>query len=399
MVKIPRCTKPLLLAIAIASAMATTLSVSASRADAPPLPRAEAEAEATPKDGVAAPKESAATPLPPLQPHVHHAPPTVVRADQSLTIGASIDRPDRMKEAVVVYRHGDALKVARFERSSQGSHPYVAIIPAEDVSPPMLAYTIEIERTDGVRVADFATRAEMHDVVVAEEVADLRERAALARLEGRRSVVATSGEFVYFGDTQATVGDASAPVTRSFRDQYYRIEGSYTYRFLHTIAEFGIRAGVVRGQAVVPNERDPSKFDVGLNYGAPRLRLRAEDWLHFEMEGLTSVTEIGFAVGGGAAVLIGDPYGGKLTLGLEGVEVFGVRGYSRLDLVLTRRLTVAPIIEVTSMPHASSAGVRLLGDVVLDLGNGFGVALRGGYQARTFASGGPAAGASMSYAF
>jgi hypothetical protein len=132
---------------------------------------------------------------------------------------------------------------------------------------------------------------------------------------------------------------------------------------------------------------------------APRLRLRAEDWLHFEGEALTSVTEVGFAVGGGGAVIIGDPYGGKLTVGLEGIEVFGARGYSRLDLVVSRRLTVAPIIEVTTMPHASRAGVRLLGDLVIDLGQGLGLVVRGGYQARTFASGGPAVGLSASYAF
>jgi hypothetical protein len=371
----------LLLAVAIASATASFATAS----------RAE--------EGAATPTPTPATAAPALEPRVHHAPPSVVRADQPLELGARIDRPDRVKEAIVVYRHGTQTSVARFERSSQGSHPYVATIPAEHVSPPSLAYTIEIERTDGTRVADFASRDEMHSVVVAEDVTDVREKAALARLSGRRSVVATSGEFVYFGATDATVGSAAAPATKSFRDQYYRIEGSYTYRFLHTIAEFGIRAGVVRGQSVVPNERDPSKFDVGLNYGAPRLRLRAQDWLHFEGEALTSVTEVGFSVGGGAAVLIGDPYGGKLTLGLEGIEVFGVRGYSRLDLVLSRRLTVAPVIEVTTMPHASRAGVRLLGDVVVDVGQGFGLVLRGGYQARTFASGGPAAGASVSYAF
>jgi hypothetical protein len=381
MVKTIRRTKSLLLAAAIASAT-TGLALPASADEPAPRP--------TPT-----PTPSAAA----LEPRVHHAPPTVVRADQPVEIGARIDRPDLLKEAIVVYRHGSELSFARFERSSQGSHPYVATIPAEHVTSPSLEYTIEIERVDGTRVADFATRAEMHPVAVAEDVTDLREKAALARLSGRRSVVATSGEFVYFGATEASVGTSGTPTTKSFRDQYYRIEGSYTYRFLHTVAEFGIRAGVVRGQSVVPNERDPSKFDVGLNYGAPRLRLRAQDWLHFEGEALTSVTEVGFSVGGGAAVLIGDPYGGKLTLGLEGIEVFGVRGYSRLDLVLSRRLTVAPVIEVTNMPHASRAGVRLLGDVVLDLGQGFGLVLRGGYQARTFASGGPAAGASVSYAF
>lgn len=89
------------------------------------------------------------------------------------------------------------------------------------------------------------------------------------------------------------------------------------------MSEFGIRAGIVRGQSLVRRESDPSKYEVGLNYGAPRIRLRAEDWLHVEGELLTSVTEVGFAVGGGGAVLLGDPYGSKLVLGLEGIQVFG----------------------------------------------------------------------------
>jgi len=57
------------------------------------------------------------------------------------------------------------------------------------------------------------------------------------------------------------------------------------------------------------------------------------------------------------------------------------------------------MIEVTSMPHGSTTGVRLLLDLGFDLGKGFSLTLRGGYQARSFASGGPAAGGSFTYAF
>jgi hypothetical protein len=57
------------------------------------------------------------------------------------------------------------------------------------------------------------------------------------------------------------------------------------------------------------------------------------------------------------------------------------------------------MIEVTSMPHGSAVGVRLLLDLGFDFGRGFSFVLRGGYQARSFASGGPAAGGTVSYAF
>jgi hypothetical protein len=216
--------------------------------------------------------------------------------------------------------------------------------------------------------------------------------------------VQSSGEYASFGSTTATVPAATpatpqTPQTRTVADMFYRIEGSYTYRLLGTVSEFGIRAGVVRGQSLVRGETDPSKYEVGLNYGAPRIRLRAEDWLHIEGELLTSVTEVGFAVGGGGALLLGDAYGSKLVLGFEGIQVFGARGYSRLDLVANSRLVFSPIIEVTTMPHADVAGVRLLGEAGIDVGAGLRVDVRGGYQARRFDQGGPTLGGGLAYAF
>jgi hypothetical protein len=246
----------------------------------------------------------------------------------------------------------------------------------------------------------------MHAVSVQGDNVDAREQELLAKLAGRRSVVSASAEYANFGRTPASVYDTgtatgSSPqlVTRDFSDRYYRLEASYTYRVLRTVAEFGIRTGIVRGTSVVENEHDPSKFDVGLNSGAPRLRLRATDWLHVEGEFLTSVTEVGFSVGGGGAVILGDPYATRFTLGFESIEVFGTRGYSRFDIVASNRLMLAPIIEVTNMPHAKTAGVRLLVDAGINLGAGFGLALRGGYQARSFNEGGPSFGVTTLYAF
>ena len=341
----------------------------------------------------------------PPAPALHHAPQVTARLAEDITIEAVVDRPDRLKRALLIFRGGGTQGEVDFERSSAGRLGYVAVIPAIAVRPD-LAYAIELETTTGERVAAFASRAAPHDVTVLDTPQDRREAALLARLQGRRSVVQTSGEYANFGSATTTVPGTTAPGTapttpqqRSVRDEFYRIEGSYTYRLLGTIAEFGLRAGVVRGRSLVPGEVDPSKYEVGLNYGAPRVRVRAEDWLHFEGELLTSVTEVGFSVGGGGAILLGDPYGSKVTLGLEGIQVFGARGYTRLDLVANSRLVLAPIIEVTTMPHADVAGVRLLGEACIDLGAGFRVDVRGGYQARQFNQGGPTLGGGLAYAF
>jgi hypothetical protein len=54
---------------------------------------------------------------------------------------------------------------------------------------------------------------------------------------------------------------------------------------------------------------------------------------------------------------------------------------------------------LTNMPHADRAGIRLLGEAGIDLGRGLRLDVRGGYQARTFASGGPTLGGGVAYAF
>jgi hypothetical protein len=182
-------------------------------------------------------------------------------------------------------------------------------------------------------------------------------------------------------------------------DYYYRIEGAYTYRLLRTIDEFTIHAGVVRGQSPVPGAIVPNDRKVGLNYAAPSLKLRIADAWRIEGELVTSVTEVGFSAGAGGAVEVGDPYGSKLRIGFESVKTFGTRFYSQVDIQASSRLRLSPIIEATDMPHADRFGVRLIGEVLYDFGNGFMAGVRGGYQARDSTSGGPSAGLRLGYAF
>ena len=329
---------------------------------------------------------------------VHHAPVASTDEDKPLTIEARIERPDRARRVLLVYASGAGAGVREvpFERAQEdGADEFAAEIPATDVRAPRLAYAIEVEDTSGARHDAFASRTAMHEVEVLEDEGDLRERALLERLDHRRSLLTASTEYAYFGTSTATV--AGAPV--SVRDEFWRVDASYTYRILRTVAEFGITFGVVRGSSLVPGATSASDFDVGLNYGAPRIRFRATDWLHFDLELLTSITEVGFSVGGGGAVLLGSPYAAHVTLGGEGIQNFGARGWVRLDIPAGTRVTVAPTVEVTNMPHATDAGVRLLLDTSLSLGHGFSLGLRGGYMARSFASGGFGGGVQAGFAF
>lgn len=332
---------------------------------------------------------------------LHHAPPPSATAHAALKIAARIDFAHKIKRALLVYKtkKDPIYREVAFMRASDN---YVAEIPGELVDYPSLAYTIELEGSDGARTAAYATRAEPHVIDVPGDLDDARENALLARLGGLRSVITSSGELVSFGHTTSTMPDGS---TQKVLDHWYRIEAGYTYRPLRTVMEFGIRVGLVRGTAPVPFEKSSAdgaapKTDnkVGLNYGAPFVVFRASDDVHIEGHVLTSVTEVGFSTGIGGAIHLGDYLGTKLILGFEHVALFGTRGYSRLDLV-RGRVRVSPIVEVTDMPHADRPGVRLLTELGLHLGQGFAVTLRGGYQARDFRSGGAGGGVAISYAF
>ena len=103
-------------------------------------------------------------------------------------------------------------------------------------------------------------------------------------------------------------------------------------------------------------------------------------------------------------MLIGDPYGSKLTLGFESIQGFGSRIYSRVDIAARRNLTVSPIVEITDAVRLTEVsqnkfGVRLLTEARFAVGSGFAISALAGYQARMAASGGPTLGLSASYAF
>ncbi|MGZ3420099.1 MAG: hypothetical protein ACXWUG_02450 [Polyangiales bacterium] len=321
---------------------------------------------------------------------VHHAPPATATAHAPLKIAAVIDYPQTIKRALVVYYVGSnkTAKEVPFLRSADG---YLAEIPEDDVVPGSLAYTIELESDGGKRTSAFATRSDPHVVDVPTDLDDQRENALDARLFGRRSVFGANSEYVSFGSSQLASGKTVA-------DNYYRIEGSYTYRPLRTILEFGIRTGMVRGHAPIETPPGQVAQNPGLNYGGAFVVFRLHDIVHLETSLLTSVTEQGFSSGVGGALHFGDPYGTKLVLGFETVKTFGTRAYSRLDLV-RGWIRVSPIVEVTDAPHADRAGVRLVTELGVAHPSGWSIAIRGGYAARDFNSGGPGFGGSLAYSF
>jgi hypothetical protein len=333
---------------------------------------------------------AAVAPAVPANGSLRHAPISYAQAGAPIRIRASIDHPEAVRRAVLIYRGADGRTTeVAFERAPNG--PYAAVIPADQVRPPSVEYAIELEDLAGKRHAAYAARADLHSIEVVEERADAQERAELARVGGRRSVFSASGEYVSFGQSQDQLTGAE------INDGYYRIEGVFTYRFLRTVSEFGIRGGVVRGRSPVPDAQDSTK--VGLNYGSPWARFRVTDIVHVDAQLLTSLTEKGFSGGFGGALHLGDVYGSELVLGFESIQVFGTRVYSRVDVATRTPFKLSAVVEATDTPHANRFGVRLYGEIGADLSSGFSLAVRGGYQARDSASGGPSAGVTVAYAF
>lgn len=357
----------------------------------PSAPPAPAATTAVPAGSTpAAPSAPAAAPSLPATGSLRHAPISYAQAGAPIRIRASIDHPEAVRRAILIYRGADdrTTEVA-FERAPNG--PYAAVIPADQVRPPSVEYAIELEDLAGTRHAAYAARDDLHSIEVVEERADAQERAELARVGGRRSVFSASGEYVSFGQSQDQLTGAE------INDWYYRVEGVFTYRFLRTVSEFGIRGGVVRGRSPVPDAQDSTK--VGLNYGSPWARFRVTDIVHVDAQLLTSLTEKGFSGGVGGALHLGDVYGSELVLGFESIQVFGTRVYSRVDVATRTPFKLSAVVEATDTPHANRFGVRLYGEIGADLSSGFFLAARGGYQARDSASGGPSAGVTVAYAF
>jgi hypothetical protein len=329
-----------------------------------------------------------------LAPSIHHAPIATASAHAPLELTARLEGADRTRHVWLVYRVGNGAMHERELLRAIGD-AWKVTVPAAEVTAEGLAYAIEIEPTEGPRLAAFATRAAPYVVDVPDAADDQRERTLLERLEGRRSVVSTTLDWVDFGSV-------SAGKSGLVHDSYARIESAYTYRPLTTVVEFQIRAGLVRGSSagvVDAATGTAAGRDVGLNYAAPSVVVRLRDLVHAEAGVLASVTEVGFSTGVSGALHFGDYYGTKLVIGGESIATFGSRLYTRLDLVRGQWLRVSPIVEVTDMPHSDAWGVRLSTEIAGNLGGGFGVSGRVGYQARDFASGGVGLGVGASYAF
>ena len=110
-----------------------------------------AKASAAPVAAASAAAPTVAPPAP-ASPRVHHAPVMIAKEGERLELRVTVEHPELLRYVGAIYQPAKGeLRAVPFLRGEGGS--YVAIIPGEDVAAPGLGYTIEVEQSDGRRLA------------------------------------------------------------------------------------------------------------------------------------------------------------------------------------------------------------------------------------------------------
>jgi hypothetical protein len=200
---------------------------------------------------------------------------------------------------------------------------------------------------------------------------------------------------VDYGDR--TVSPGQAPL----RDRYYRIEAGYAYGFLSRVESIRLTLVRVRGESaqLVVGRAGPQSVLTGIDCGRAEVTLLATEEVRARAALLLGASQRGFEYGVGSALVLGDPQGMNLDLGLEHITTLGTTGHLRMGFLAHERVPMGASVEVSSFPAGHDAGVRLLYDIGYRFGPVTQLSLRGGYQGRTSVSGGPSLGASFEYGF
>ncbi|MDH5671792.1 MAG: hypothetical protein OEZ06_06555 [Myxococcales bacterium] len=308
-----------------------------------------------------------------------------------LELRFEVDSPDTAGQVVVHYlahdgRSGQA--VAR--RSTEG---YRARIPQGAVQPPGLRYWVVRKLPDGRLEPVFASAERPHRVRVFHDP----QRARTLRQEGyrggKRSSVIARGEYVDFGSRRISASSGSQ------RDRYYRLEAGYAYAFLTTLEDIQLTVVRVRGEAGVAGAGLVEEAQPGTDYGRARLSLMPLEFVRLRAAVLLGASQEGFEYGGSGELVLGNPYDLSLSLRAESLTTLGYTTALRMGFHVTPRIPMGASVEISNFPVGQDAGVRLLYDIGYVLTPGTRIVVRGGYQARTSVTGGPALGAALRYGF
>jgi hypothetical protein len=325
---------------------------------------------------------------------IAHEPPAELSSEGD-TLWFWASDPDRMGEIVVHIRPAEDGGAWQERVAVRGDRGWMVRLEPEHLPVEGVLYWVGERRADGSERAVFASAELPHPVPVVEPVLAAYERRRLAEREGRRHRAYLMGEYVGLG--QRTFQDAEGALVQT-DERYWRWEASYEHAFFSVVDSIRIRAGQMRGQ-VARTGREVREEDVGVDYGSAEVVWRALDVLRFRTAVAFGFSQRGFELGGAADVILGQPEGPNLSLGVEGMTTLGVTGRLRLGWLVMPRLPMGATVEVTTFPVGDEPGMRLLLDASYEIYPGAYLRLIGGYRGWTSTIGGPSIGAEMAFAF
>jgi len=345
-----------------------------------------------------APPASAATPPAPSRALIHHVPLHEALEGKAL-LSFDVRDPQLAGTIFVHASPSQRTEWTRIEALREGAG-YHALIPPALAAPPGFRYFVTERMPDGTERPVFAEAARPHTVHVTRprDVEDELQR--LAARNGQRSTLTLSADAIDFGDRR--LGSAG-----TVHDRYYRLEAGYAYSFLSHIDSIRLSIVRVRGEGASWTDGDallatPPVVDEtspGIDYGRAEVAILAREELRFRAAVLLGASQRGFEYGGGGSVLLGDADSANLELGVERITTLGTTGRLRMGFAALPRVPMGATIEVSSFPTGDDSGVRLLFDAGYRFGPVTQLVLRGGYQARTSVTGGPAVGATFDLGF
>jgi hypothetical protein len=294
-------------------------------------------------------------------------------------------------EVVVRYRRleGEGGVVEVEAQPTEDPEQLAARIPVEDVGESGLVYWV-VERTpDGSERPLFASPAAPHPVHVhpPEDIAYARRR--LAAWGGRRNRIRLRGEYVNLGERE--VVDASG-TARQETEAYYRVGVMYSYSFFSIVDTILIGLGRMRGNVVDPEMAEDER---GVDYGHGHITWHLHDLFRLETGILFGFSQEGFEIGGHTDLLIGEPEGNSVTLGVDGITGLGATGKVRLGWATVPRFPMGATLEVTTFPVGDKTGMRLLYDVAFEIYPGAFARVEAGYRGWGSTTGGLSLGAEL----
>lgn len=299
-----------------------------------------------------------------------HVPVVEAPPDRPLPVSFSCEDLRGLGQVELMYRplNGSTWRSLGFGRLPEGG--WVAVIPAEDMAPPGVAYYIR--SASGPRGGErFASERAPQVVRVESPPARAHKAVELERFDGHKSRFSASGWYVNFGAQDELV------------DRWYGGDFDFTYRVLGAVrtVRFGVSrmwaTGIFDGLDGVYND------ETGLAHGFAELEFQPIDAL-----GITTQVQLGanatsFTAGGRGALRIGPEPGTHVELYGGGTGGLGVYGGMMLNWDTVPKVPMAAGLEVTNWPTAGDDwAVRLLYDMEVPLGEHADLLLGANYQAR-----------------